>query len=703
MQEQKDAKDTAIKHAKVQSTWTNKATGKKMAFISYTQYGKTTGKAVNVNSTKYNELLRSQKTVESKKKTLEFIKDIKNKQADMNKYTKAERQVIKKYADRKAKRDALKKSNKKVYSITARFNIAWNGNVRQTITRTFTVENEDGIEHGIELCRQQIEDNNEYRGATVESNGDASVVAMKASDLTNQPMFASINPFTKEGTCVYDYVLKEYKKQIPSLTHEKLFAIFHSIDYLDHTNAQMMDKFMNRAKHGVSTSQTRLFCQKYNIPMKAFDYDGKCFELYEVEKKTKYRSLIFKMMNNHMYPIADPKTRQSLTQKCVKVKTGIIKGKEEKKEEYQPFPVVVVDSESFDVLQHIYKEPTRVVLTKVQDLTDSFATLLLKDPSLFETYDQAPMGFFNGNMSYMTYKNSLFATNQHYHEVKHICEKLNIDFKNQPLITLTQQIFEKEHTLIKSSYNSEVAKIIDSEEFHRIAFNEVYEIPKNYENVKAFDINKAFMSFVMNNKYDYPVYSIFDKPQAYDGELKTGMYFVISKNHRPLRGNGWYSRETVQYCIDNKIKHKITHQLISSKAIPADYFNDFFIYLKEHCTINNAYKFMINSFIGSFNMRFRTTEKIHLTTSISQASNTFFNESGITTTDICPTEDNIYKVCKRTESEYIHNSCPIYAQTVDKSAMELHKLEKLAGGKLLKVKTDCTFVENPTRLNSVVL
>jgi hypothetical protein len=543
MNEQKEAKDSSIKHAKVQSTWMNKSTGKKMAFISYTQYGKTTGKAVNVDSRKYSELLRNEKAVEGKKKSLEFIKDIKNKQADMNKYTSAERKVIKKYADRKAKRDALKKSNKKVHSITARFNIAWNGNVRQTITRTFVVENEEGIEHGIELVRQQIEDNNEYRGATVESAGDATVSIMKASNLTNQPMFASINPFTKEGTCVYDFMMKEYKKQIPSLTHEKLFAIFHAVEYLDNTNAQMMDLFMNRAKLGVSTSQIKLFSKKYNIPMKAFDYDGKCFDTHEIEKKTKYRAIIFKMMNHHMYPITDPKTRQSLTEKCKKVKTGIIKGKEEKKEEYKPLPVVVVDSESFDVLQHTYTEPTRVVLTQVQDLTDSFATLLINDTSLFETYDENPIGFFNGNMSYMTYKNAQFATNQHYHEVKHICEKLNIEFKNQPLITLTQQIFEKEHTLMKSSYNSEVAKIIDSEEFHRIAFNEVYEIPQNYDNVKAFDINKAYMSFVINNKYDYPVYSIFDKPEAYNGKLQTGMYFLISKNHRPLRGNGWYSKK----------------------------------------------------------------------------------------------------------------------------------------------------------------
>jgi energy-coupling factor transporter ATP-binding protein EcfA2 len=48
--------------------------------------------------------------------------------------------------------------------------------------------------------------------------------------------------------------------------------------------------------------------------------------------------------------------------------------------------------------------------------------------------------------------------------------------------------------------------------------------------------------------------------------------------------------------------------------------------------------------------------------------------------------------------EHTENSVPIYAQILDKAAIELHKLIRLAGGTLLKVHTDCIYVLDPNEV-----
>jgi hypothetical protein len=92
-----------------------------------------------------------------------------------------------------------------------------------------------------------------------------------------------------------------------------------------------------------------------------------------------------------------------------------------------------------------------------------------------------------------------------------------------------------------------------------------------------------------------------DKVKVFNGELRTGIYYVETKSYFPLRGNGWYSLPMVEYCLAigiitlENIKYCV-HCLVT---IPANYYNEFIDYCYEK--LDDDYKKLsINMMIGGF-------------------------------------------------------------------------------------------------------
>ena len=83
-------------------------------------------------------------------------------------------------------------------------------------------------------------------------------------------------------------------------------------------------------------------------------------------------------------------------------------------------------------------------------------------------------------------------------------------------------------------------------------------------------------------KDDYCVFTVFDKVRNYHerDNIKAGLYYVESGNYKPMRGNGWYYHNMIEYCLDNKIitHDNIKYEIISSLTIPANYYNEFIEY-----------------------------------------------------------------------------------------------------------------------------
>lgn len=550
------------------------------------------------------------------------------------------------------------------------------------------------------------------------------------------PMYnAKGGMWEKKGLCGFEYVLSEWKRTIPSLTYETLWEICVvpvlerrvrlkrldadgiETDIYDHNyfHDQKENATFNleRMKEmGCTTRMLELFAIKYNINLVAIDFDNQIFHRYFPEKRSrKHSSMIYKIANSHIYPITNTNMKKSIIaqnrEQTDQVSSGCVKGKDKKKEEAEEEKgevkrdVVIVKGEKYNVedLEKV-KDNTDIFFThKKFDLMNLWVDLIKKDKAYYESLDTSTMFYRDNVLTCFEYVRGVRCYwNAKYESVMAYCEKFNIKFRNQTLTSVALDVFaQKKPDFIKSTFNEHVNKIFESDAMKHIAFNDVYHIPPSFDNVTCFDINKCYTACVMKNKYRWPVFTIFDKVERYSGEaLGCGYYYVETDNYLPLRGNGWYSRALIEYAQKQGIKMNIKYKLMASESLPADYFNDFFMYLVREC--GKDAKIMINSFIGVLNKKMRTTIESQFTTDINQASHYYLKNNTTHIENISTQEQPLYNCKKKKTVRYTDVSVPIYNQILDNSAIALHKLIKKSVGeksKLLKVKTDAVFVLNP--------
>ena len=152
----------------------------------------------------------------------------------------------------------------------------------------------------------------------------------------------------------------------------------------------------------------------------------------------------------------------------------------------------------------------------------------------------------------------------------------------------------------ESSFNTITKEIFNSKLNNRWAFVESINDKYNGNTIYSLDINKCRKMPCFFSKYDYPLFTVMDEPVPYKGIKKTGLYFVITDNYVPMRGNGWYSQPMIEYALEQNLieEHDIKYALYSSISIPKDYYNDFIEYAYK--TLGDYAKLSINCMIGMF-------------------------------------------------------------------------------------------------------
>lgn len=531
-------------------------------------------------------------------------------------------------------------------------------------------------------------------------------VMLKRKSLGQIQMFSKIQ-WEKKGSCVYDFLLSKLKKPkiMNTLTKEGIYkSIF--CDDLD-TNDEALEalKDPDVFDRGLTIDNIHTFCTNHKIAMYAVDFDDKLFMHHIPPRVGKGKPvLMFKIANNHLYPIEDKCIRKSISEKAKKFASNVFKPKEVKKESVAPElnEFVLVDNEEPDIIEYVGGGKRDVIFTKVEDLMDMWIKIIHDNPDSYEGFDQKGFKYFENKLTSFSYNDTCFIINEHYEAVKKMCKTFKIEFRNQTLAVFTNQLFDMmtekkgdaEKVDIYSSFNMATSEVIESDLYHKIPMNDIYEIPDDMDDVKAFDINRAYTSAMMINEYDYPKFTIFDSVEPFDGELKTGIYYVESENYRPLNGNGWYSRGLMEYCKVANIEHVIKYQLVANESVPHDYFKPLCDVVVSKCDPYIA-KLMINMFIGCLNRTTYTKLTGYITSDINQASEKYFTESNVVISQVSPYEDKpIYHVQRCIESIHTNVRVPIYRQILDNNAIQLHKLEVAVGGELLKIKTDCIFVRN---------
>ena len=95
----------------------------------------------------------------------------------------------------------------------------------------------------------------------------------------------------------------------------------------------------------------------------------------------------------------------------------------------------------------------------------------------------------------------------------------------------------------ESTFNKQVQEVFDSPLSQTHAFVEKAYFKELEEDkiIYSIDMNKCRKNILYYGKFDYCVFTVFDKVDEFKGTIiRPGLYYVESDNYMPLRGNGWY-------------------------------------------------------------------------------------------------------------------------------------------------------------------
>ena len=270
------------------------------------------------------------------------------------------------------------------------------------------------------------------------------------------------------------------------------------------------------------------------------------------------------------------------------------------------------------------------------------------------------------------------------------------------------QFVEKVNTASITTYSKNKVEYIE----HLDLWNRpVKSANVTFENVEIesasykIDMQKCRRNITYYSKYDFPVYSVMDSPTEFSGEIKCGMFYVVTENTYPFRGTGWYYEPLVKYGLELNIISIINIKLefIPSKPLPHDYFkNNIGTLMKAFELEPKLQKMCINAYIGLMGRTKRTISKSKFTLCPNEASewwgvahdneladasvtNVFINNHKLDNGEILYEGIESQNVISET------TNYPVYSMILQMEAMELHKLECLIeehGGIILDRNTD---------------
>lgn len=216
--------------------------------------------------------------------------------------------------------------------------------------------------------------------------------------------------------------------------------------------------------------------------------------------------------------------------------------------------------------------------------------------------------------------------------------------------------------------------------------------PKKEIKSSSLDINGSRRNKLRHNKFDFPLYTVLDQFEVYNGQTAPGKYYVETLNYMPLRGNGLYFYPTIKHCLENNIieESDIKYCILSSLTTPHDYFNDFIDFCVDK--IEN-YKLAINSLIGSFavNKQSKFWKSLIITEDLSEAYNYFYNNNGVFIDMKESERGNFYNVFLESNLLNVETERIIYDMIIELEAIELHKLKLIIeskGAQVTEYKTD---------------
>jgi DNA replication protein DnaC len=197
---------------------------------------------------------------------------------------------------------------------------------------------------------------------------------------------------------------------------------------------------------------------------------------------------------------------------------------------------------------------------------------------------------------------------------------------------------------------------------------------------------KCRRNIVIYNKYRWPVFGVFDKPEKFDGIVTCAWYFIRpTKKHMVHRGDGIYGEQITEYMLNKKIitPSQIIWQIVPSNTLPADHFkNDVDMLLASTKNCPALQKIIVNSMIGLWGR----TKRLHSSKKFSVDENqaaTWLSQKEDDTRTVYIQSHRLMNGLKLHEGSFITNieneqwTYPLYKHVLEAELVELATLEEI--------------------------
>lgn len=501
----------------------------------------------------------------------------------------------------------------------------------------------------------------------VRDNGKLEEVRMRDTNAGLLDGYDKQNWDTNTGKCVFDYIINCFQdiKGFKSVcNYNSLNKIFN-----DNTDEDLLSK-------GVNTIEISRFCKRYNIPMYAIDDCERTFYQYQPPKPNKKcPALIYRISNQHFYPITNTLKKKSIT----KI-TSLLKN---------------TDSEMI-LRQSIEKSNEEDVCkngTAVENLMKHLAETLNNKivPQKFGMVRKQLVSYECDNVKYVE--------NPDMEKVKQLCENMDIPFSGQGSGSIILECIKRTgiEKLPKSTHNPYVFKTLIDAKKDRVHYGFVDGIHHvNMSNYVAWDINSCYTACMYNPSYEWLRLDFNDDWEDYDGVLKNGLYYVITDDTTLFKKSNYYSTVIIQKAIQENINFTITKQLIPSHYESVDLFKKIIDKVVEYSKGDKKlYKLPINMLSGLLGQSEKVSTVCKINSDIEQImiwlKEYYSLGKGIFINKIPNTDYFLYGYHK---DIYLNETnIPMYIQVLDQSNVRLYDMIKTMGGRLIARKTDLAVVD----------
>jgi hypothetical protein len=489
-------------------------------------------------------------------------------------------------------------------------------------------------------------------------------------------------------------------------------------------------------KKGYSPDQILKFCNKHKIRCFGYNWLMQQFITNKYDEITfnhdNLPAFVFYMNDEHIYLIQDKETRHAILRASDKndIVSLIAKQRDtaskKEREAEMAFELwdIVNDVPLFERVDLPFEQwnevsNNKIYITKQRLVHDTFYKLLCKG----DVYNnKLKMSEGEGVKRFQHENGNTIIYNPDYYDVQATLKNLDATkyaFNNQRINTLAKEVLDKEFGgLPESAMNQQGDDVFHSDFIRNCQFNGWISEPKS-DNLYSYDYNKHYTSCLRGDglKFGFPIYNVFDEVMPFDGQLKTGFYFVETKNFFPLRGNGWYDADLIYFCIKNNVieKKDIKFQYCSSQELPVDHFKKFIdaVYTK----FKNP-KAAINKLIGCFGHDYKNKNIHHFTSDarnvflevvnnpdaqikyvyhsefLDDSDNKVVNVDEVDISSFISTDKPVcYHLYNNKRVKHLYNSLPLFYKIYNVSAMKMYQMAQKIDGTVRGIFTDTIIFE----------